>query len=542
MKRRARWCRVRFEKGTRRRYAYRIATAARGFFTLYWYYRDVPPRTSTSTSRVESAGAPLFGRLDFPSPYFRGEFGSRGSRGSFATSGSARTPPSRAVVVEFFEFFVAGERRFGFGRVPGAASPEGSVARRRDTHGALRGDGRRRVRLSDRRGRLRRPSALPWRHLHLPARASFHRRMARCRAQTAPPPPRLPPLAPPRDRPASRGGPIVFTPRQPQHAAQNHGGKHRHISARRAPRAARRAPRAAKWSSSSRWASERRRRIYRDDERRFGPTVATVSIIPALVLIGAVVRTNTTLRLSVTPTSRTCPPPENALVRSFQRLVFRGRDVHARCRTAARPALSTERRPSRRRATRHARAGDGAALGGEHRFVAPNGRTRALTRVFPRETLRTRRGARTNEGFSTRGTPRCGRSDRGLERNETPSSRDRRSRRTRRRARRATRLSHKKDVAVSRAALRDAGASPRGPRRSRSRGCAPRNSSREAHVQHVRPPRRTRSPAFGKPNAPGPPPRARPRASTGRRGRGPRKTATANRPNRPRANDRRRRV
>ena len=65
---------------------------ARGFFTLYWYYGDVLPRTSTSTSRIESAGAPLFGRLDFPSPYFRGEFGSRGSRGSFATSGSARNP------------------------------------------------------------------------------------------------------------------------------------------------------------------------------------------------------------------------------------------------------------------------------------------------------------------------------------------------------------------------------------------------------------------------------------------------------------------
>jgi hypothetical protein len=26
----------------------------------------------------------------------------------------------------------------------------------------------------------------------------------------------------------------VFTPRHPQHAAQNHGGKHRHIAARRA--------------------------------------------------------------------------------------------------------------------------------------------------------------------------------------------------------------------------------------------------------------------------------------------------------------------
>ena len=35
---------------------------------------------------------------------------------------------------------------------------------------------------------------------------------------------------------ASRGGPIVFTPRHPQHAAQNHGGKHRHIAARSAPR------------------------------------------------------------------------------------------------------------------------------------------------------------------------------------------------------------------------------------------------------------------------------------------------------------------
>ena len=180
-------------------------------------------------------------------------------------------PRRRArVVVEFFEFF--GERRFGFGRVPGAASPEGSVARRRDTHGALRGDGRRRVRLSDRRGRLRRPSALPWRHLHLPARASFHRRMARwCRAQTAPPP-RLPPLAPPRDRPrVPRRADRVHAPptaarrAEPRREAQAH---------RRAPRAARRAPRSGPRRPDGRRNEERREdESDRDD-------LSDVSVLP----------------------------------------------------------------------------------------------------------------------------------------------------------------------------------------------------------------------------------------------------------------------
>ena len=172
---------------------------------------------------------------------------------------------ARFVVVVVAEFFVAGERRFGFGRVPGAASPEGSLARRRDTHGALRGDRRQRARLSDRRGRLRQPRALPWRHLHLPARASFHRRMARCRAKTAPPP-RLPPLAPPCDR-----------PRVPRRADRVHAPPPaaRRAEPRREAQAHRRAPRGRAPRSGPRRPDERRNEERRGDEseRRFGPTV-----------------------------------------------------------------------------------------------------------------------------------------------------------------------------------------------------------------------------------------------------------------------------
>ena len=237
---------------------------------MYHLVRRRRRRASRAPARLSSVASTSRAHISEASS------GPGGPGGPSRRAAAPGTPPSRArVVVEFFEFFVAGERRFGFGRVPGAASPEGSVARRRDTHGALRGDGRRRVRLSDRRGRLRRPSALPWRHLHLPARASFHRRMARCRAQTAPPP-RLPPLAPPRDRPrVPRRADRVHAPPTAARRAEPRREAQAHL---RAPRAARRAPRSGPRRPDGRRNEERRRIYTADDERRFGPTVATVSI------------------------------------------------------------------------------------------------------------------------------------------------------------------------------------------------------------------------------------------------------------------------
>jgi hypothetical protein len=111
------------------------------------------PATTTATLSVDvarvaadaSADAPLFGRLGFPSPYFRGEFGSLGSRGSLATSGKDRNPAiARASSASLLLLLLArtsraGERRFGDGRIVRAAS-RGSVARRRDKNGELRGD------------------------------------------------------------------------------------------------------------------------------------------------------------------------------------------------------------------------------------------------------------------------------------------------------------------------------------------------------------------------------------------------------------------
>ena len=221
-------------------------TRRAGFLpSVYWCYGGVlllcTPSTSTSTSRVESAppavdaGAPLlFGRLDFPSPYFRGEFGSRGSRGSFATSGSARNP----AVARASSSSSSSSSSPASGVSGSVASPEPLPPRGRSLAA-----GTRTVRFAGTDGGVlasatdadvsaspapspgvistsppSRPSIVGWRgaapRQHLPRVSLRSRRRA---------------IAP-----ASRGGPIVFTPRHPQHAAQNHGGKHRHIAARRA--------------------------------------------------------------------------------------------------------------------------------------------------------------------------------------------------------------------------------------------------------------------------------------------------------------------
>ena len=211
---------------------------------MYHLVRRRRRRASRAPARLSSVASTSRARISEASS------GPGGPGGPSRRAAAPGTPPSRARRRRVLRVLRRRRAAFRVRSRPRSRFPRG-VGRSPPGHARCASRGRAAACSPQRQTRTSPPAQrpLPWRHLHLPARASFHRRMARCRAQTAPPPrllrsrrravlPRVPRRA---DR--VHAPPTAARRAEPRREAQAHLRAPRARAARRAPRAPRSGPR-----------------------------------------------------------------------------------------------------------------------------------------------------------------------------------------------------------------------------------------------------------------------------------------------------------